>query len=165
MISLDILEKIEIFKSLNDKELKAVQAFCEQITYAKGDKLFSEGETADKLCFVVNGQVDLRFELPGKRHAEQDSTVSTVKGYAEEAKTLGWSCFVPPHKFRLSAYCVTRKCEVVRIKKDHITRLFDLDPLLGFKVMSYLVEVVGYRFCQFQDEVAKMQGHNIINSW
>ena len=118
------------------------------------------------MWFVVAGQVDLRFEMPDRRATSEEMTVSSVevKQKDPEAKTLGWSCFVPPYKMRLSAYCVTRRCEVVRIKKEALLGLFNKDPLMGYKFMSYMITVVGYRFHQFQDHVARNMGEDLIQS-
>ena len=36
---------------------------------------------------------------------------------------------------------------------------------MGYKFMSYIVTVVGYRFHQFQDEVAKRRGEYLMSGW
>ena len=41
----------------------------------------------------------------------------------------------------------------------------EADPLIGFKIMTYLVQVVGYRYKQMQEEVVKFVGINMMNSW
>ncbi|MEW5734581.1 MAG: cyclic nucleotide-binding domain-containing protein [Thermodesulfobacteriota bacterium] len=165
MVSLDLLERIEIYKGLNDKQLGKIQPFCEEVSFRRGDRLFAEGEVADHLWHVHDGQVDLRFELPGLRASTEDNTVSSVSAYPKEARTLGWSCFVPPYKYRLSAYCVSRSTSLVRIPKKDIQSVFEGDKDIGFSVTSYLLQVVGYRFHQFQDEVARHMGHGVLNRW
>ncbi|MDM8551253.1 Crp/Fnr family transcriptional regulator [Desulfobacterales bacterium HSG2] len=166
MISLDMLESYDIFKELNDDQLTAIQKHCEMEEYKRGDRLFREGDEATHLWIVSDGQVDLRFELPsGRSSSGENTTVSSVSAQDAAAKVLGWSCFVPPHKMRLSGYCSTRNCTVIRIKKEDILKLFEKDPGMGYLIMSYLVTVVGYRFNQFQDEVAKNMGENIMSSW
>ena len=165
MIDLEILERIEAFKDMNDDQLTAIQSFCELVNYQRGDKLFTEGDDATQLWFVVDGQEDLRFEMPDGRATSSELTISTVKVQEAAAKPLGWSCFVPPHKMRLSAYCTSRHCKIVRIEKDALVRIFDKDRDMGYKFMSYLVTVVGYRFQQFQDEVAKHQGEYLMSGW
>ncbi|QTA86237.1 Crp/Fnr family transcriptional regulator [Desulfonema magnum] len=164
MISLDLLEKLDIFEGLNDDQLTAVQENCEEKEYKRGDRLFAEGEDATHLWIVTEGRVDLRFEMPGSRPTSDDYTVSAVSARDSVAKILGWSCFVPPHKMRLSGYCA-RDCKVIKIGKTNLTKLFAKDPWLGFLIMSYLVRVVGYRFHQFQDEAAKNMGENIMSCW
>jgi CRP-like cAMP-binding protein len=165
MISLSDMDKVEAFKGLNDSQLELLQEKCKSVEFQRDDKLFSEGDKAEHLWIVVEGHVDLRFELPNDPNSHEDSTISTVESQSTRAKTLGWSCFIPPHKMRLSAYCVTRHCKVVRINKDELIKLFEEDPSMGYKVMTYLIQVLGFRFEQFQEEVARDKGNSIMHSW
>jgi len=165
MISLKDLDKVQAFKELSDEQLAAIQQFCVKQEFKRGDRLFKEGDAADYLWLVVDGQVDLRFELPGNRPSTDETTISSFEADEQKKRILGWSCFIPPYKMMLSAYCVTRTCSVIQISRQSLLDLFDRDPLMGYRVMSYLIKVLGYRFQQFQDELAKCKGHGILNSW
>jgi hypothetical protein len=66
---------------------------------------------------------------------------------------------------RLSGYCGTRGCCVIKIHKKDLFELFEKDPKMGYLIMSYLIKVVGYRFDQFQDEIAKSKGDEIMHVW
>jgi CRP-like cAMP-binding protein len=129
--------------------------------------LFTEGDLATYLWFVVEGQVDLRFETQAQLVTDSRQTVTTVKVQRQDAaaKTLGWSCFVPPFKMRLSAYCVSDTCRIVRVPGEKLVFQFEKDPVMGYKFMSYMVIVVGYRFQQFQDVVAKIMGDKLAGRW
>lgn len=164
MDMLETLRQIEAFKTLSEGQVETILPFCGQLSYSRGDKLFAEGEEAVHVWFVVDGQVDLRFELPD-RLTSPETTIDTVKVKDSAAKTLGWSCFVPPHRMRLSAYCVSRNCRIVRLARADLDRLFAADPQMGFAFMSHLVGVVGYRFQQFQDELARRRGDYIMTGW
>lgn len=167
MLTLDELKKVETFKLLDEVQLEAVRPFGEQLHYHFGDRLFREGDEALHLWHITEGKVDLRFELPGARPSMPHQTVSSVEVQKQdpEVKTLGWSCFVPPHRMRLSAYVVTDQCTVIRVGKNDLLRLFNADPLMGYRFMSYMITVVGYRFQQFQDYVAKHLGEDMISGW
>ena len=162
-----VLEKIEAFKSLTKSQRSQMKALCEELIFHKGARLFAEGDPATHLWLVVEGKTDLRFEMPATHAATKEQTVSSVKVKPQkpEAKTLGWSCFVPPYKMRLSAYCATDTCRIVRIPKNELLLLFENDPKMGYRFMSYMITVVGYRFHQFQDVVAKTMGDSMISGW
>ena len=164
MVSLDVLERVEIFKGLNDERLATIQDYIEEIKYQKGDKLFTEGDDAIHLWVVTEGEVNLRFELPGGRPAPKENTVASQK-VRNVAKVLGWSCFVSPYKMRLSAYCLSRECKIIRIKKKDLVSISEKDSRLGYLIMRLMVKVVGYRFQQFQDIVAKTVGENLLSGW
>jgi CRP-like cAMP-binding protein len=167
MIGIDLLRKIEGFQGLTDGQLASLQGFCEELTFQKDAKLFTEGDMATHLWFVMEGQVDLRFENPEQRATDSNQTLTRVQVKRQDwaAKTLGWSCFVPPFKMRLSAYCVSDACRVVRVPREELLLLFEKDPVMGYNFMSYMVIVVGYRFQQFQDVVARMMGDSLMSGW
>ncbi len=162
MVSREVLQNVEVFKGLDDDELSAVQVCCKEKQFQLGDRLFAEGDDATHLWIVIQGQVDLRFELPAGRPTTAEHTVTSVVAKPSVGKCLGWSCFVPPHKMRLSAYCATRSCKVVMVEKEDLVKLFEKDTKLGYLVMSYMTTVVGHRFHQFQDEVAKYMGEHLM---
>lgn len=168
MIEMELLDKLEAFKGMRDEQLAQLKERCCELNFQRGDRLFKEGEPARHVWFVVDGQVDLRFELPDGRPTSSDQTVRSVEVQKRRdavAQTLGWSCFVPPFEMRLSAYCVTRTCRIVRIEKEDLFSLFKNDAEMGYRFMRFMITVVGYRFHQFQDEVAKTQGDHLMTGW
>lgn len=149
MVDLDFLKKVSLFKGLNENQLSNIQEGCRETEYKKGERLFEEDEDARFMWIVLDGQVDIRFDLPGRDSSE----VSTV--YSETAtKTFGWSCFVPPFKYILSAYCSSRSCKVARLSKEYLTKLFESDYSMGYLVMSNLVVVIRERFSDLQKSSA-----------
>lgn len=167
MVKTELIKSMEVFNELTDEQIAAVREHCEIFDFQMGDKLFTEGDDATQLWFVSGGAVDLRFEMPDGRPTSDKQTVSNI-GVAHqdpEAKILGWSCFVPPYKMRLSAYCVTEEARIIRIEKEKLVAIFEDDPEVGYKFLSYLIKVVGYRFHQFQDHVAKNMGEDLMSGW
>jgi len=165
MISLKELDKVQAFNELSNDQLEILSEFCIKEDFKRGDQLFKEGDLAEHLWIITDGQVDLRFELPGNRPTSEETTISSLAAENDKKRTLGWSCFVPPFKMMLSAYCATRSCSVIKIAKADMLDLFEKDSLMGYQIMSYLIKVLGYRFQQFQEELAEHKGHNILHSW
>ena len=141
MIGNDFLQSVGIFKGLNENQLSAVQRCCREEQHKAGTKLFGEGEQASHLYIVKQGQVDLRFDLPGRTTSEKN-TISSIS----EFKAFGWSSLVAPYKYSLSAYCSTQTCEVVKIERQRLTKLFSEDNRLGYLVLSNMARVIGKRF-------------------
>ena len=119
MVNLEILDKIEAFNGFDEDQLKHVQSYCKKTEFKQGERLFIEGDEAKMLWVVINGEVDMRFDMPG-RPTSKENTITTISPY----QVFGWSCFVPPHKYRLSAYCSCETCEVISIEKIRLERLF-----------------------------------------
>ena len=107
------------------------------------------------------GQINLRFDRPEGSPTPKEDSISFIS----EADLFGWSSFIPPYKYRLSGYCASRKCEVVRVEKERLTTLFNKDARIGYLIMSYVLRVIGKHFFQFRDEIAKRRGFNIMSGW
>lgn len=167
MIAREMLRDLEPFKNMNESQLKRLQAHCQEMEFGKGDRLFSEGDDAQHLWVVRDGRIDLRFEMPDERNASFEQTVDSVEVRAKTpaAKVLGWSCFVPPYKMRLSAYSTEDGCRIIRVPKPDLIQLFKKDSHMGYLFMSYMIKVVGFRFHQFQDQVAKSMGDELMSGW
>ncbi len=163
MISSVLMAQIGPFKGLDGGQREKIKPLCEEIRFSEGDKLFAEGDEATHVWIVVEGQVDLRLGIP-PGHATEEQTVDSliVRKKGAEALSIGWSCFVPPYKMRLSAYCASTACEIVRIRKTDLLNLFEGDPAMGYQFMSHLVTVVGHRFQQLQEFMAREIAENVL---
>ena len=149
MLILYFLKKVDIFKGLDDVQLELISTGCHEKEYQAGDRLFAEGENADRVWIVMDGRVDLRFDLPGRSSTEENTIFSITAG-----NTLGWSSFVPPYQYKLSAYCATRSCKIVQINKEHLTDLFEKDNRLGYQVILNLAGVASMHFHSLQKSAA-----------
>jgi NADP-reducing hydrogenase subunit HndB len=156
MTGRDFLRSVEVFKGLPDEQLNRFLDHCREKEYRQNEKLFSEGDDAACLWMVKEGRVDLRFDLPD-RPTSTKNTISSISEY----KTFGWSSLVAPHKYRLSAYCATKYCNVIQIERQALLDVFEQDSSAGYLVMSNLVEIVGQRFRRLQDSASKPSYANI----
>ena len=141
MIGNEFLQSVGIFKGLDESQLTAVRGCCLLEQHKADSKIFGEGESASGLYIVKIGQVDLRFDLPGRATSEKN-TISTIM----ESEPFGWSSLVAPYKYSLSAYCSTQSCKVVKIDRQSLFKLFEKDHRLGYLVLSNMARVIGKRF-------------------
>jgi NADP-reducing hydrogenase subunit HndB len=149
MILLYFLKKVDIFKGLDDVQLDLISAGCREKEYQSNHRLFMEGENADRVWIVMEGQVDLRFDLPGRSTSEENTIFSITAG-----NTLGWSSFVPPFQYKLSAYCATPKCKILQIDKEFLLGLFEKDSRMGYRVISNLTGVASTHFHRLQNSAS-----------
>ena len=146
MSDIDFLTKTDVFQGLKNYQLNLILPGCIEKNFKKEETIFKENAKADSLFLVVDGEVDIRFDLPGRVNLKE----STI--YIETARRcLGWSCFVPPYKYLLSAICGTDTCNILILKKSFLVDLFNSDLNLGYKVMTNLAGIIAYRFHQMQD--------------
>ena len=149
MDDLNFLEKVEIFKGFNKDQLKTVKKGGQKKECLYGDRLFAEGEDADRIWLVMEGRVDLRFELPGRQTSEENTVFSITV-----AQSLGWSSFVPPFKYALSAYITTKTSKVLQITKDHLLECFEKDPRMGLMFMTNVAAIASMHFDQLLESAS-----------
>ena len=80
MVTLDFLEKVEVFKDLNDEQLTVIKGYCETEDFKRGEKIFTAGEDPLNLWVVLTGQVDLHWELPGRSVSAEKTLPPWRKG-------------------------------------------------------------------------------------
>jgi len=161
MISPDFLKKADVFKDLNDDSLRTVLNCGEQVKFEKGARIFTHGTDATHVWILAEGDVELRSELSGMPVSGKKPAVS----FTSAAQAFGWTCFVPPYKYRLSGYCASEKCKVIKFKREDLLRLFEADKRTGYQVMLYLLRAVGRQFEQLQDEIARRRGIEVMSRW
>lgn len=153
MTTLDFLHRIPIFDQLSDEELARVDACCKEMEFSANQRIFADGEKADFLYVVLEGRVDLRFELPGKDSSPEDNITSV-----RQAQTFGWSALMQSPIYSLSAYCATAQCRVLQASRACLLALFEEDSTMGYRVMSNAAEVIRMRFHQLQEELSRRKG-------
>jgi CRP-like cAMP-binding protein len=145
MACLELLEEVEAFKALTEKELSDIAAFCREKRFSENERIFKEGDDATHLYVLREGLVDLRFDLPARETSEAQ-TLSSVS----EKRIFGWSSMVPPFRYKLSAYCASKGCEVAMLERSRFYDYLRQNPGVGYRVLAELLKVVGHRFQQLQ---------------
>ena len=161
MIDIEILKTVEALKGLNDHQLTAIRKCSEKMEFTQGERLFAEGEDSAHLWIALEGEVELRNDRP----EVQTNPAADPISFISKAELFGWSSFMPPFEYKLSAYCASQKCEVVRIEKERLVKLFEADADMGFELMSHITRVIGTHFYQFRNGIAQRWGHDIMSGW
>jgi hypothetical protein len=136
MIGIDRLRKVDVLQGLTDWELKIASHFLKEENVPEGITLFQEGQKADRLFILEQGEVSLQFprgepyNLPGP------------------GRILGWSFLIPPHRYTASAETSTASKLLVMESPDFYY-LIHKEPRMGVKVMSNLAQVVASRLSQW----------------
>jgi len=138
MIPNERLRNVEIFRGLNDEELKVVAQFCQEETVPEGCTLCEEGAKAIKLFILEEGAISIRF-AKGVNFAVQTP-----------GKILGWSFLVPPNRYTASAVTI-RPSKLLVINSPDFYALVNRDPKMGLKIMNNLAQVVSSRMKAFVD--------------
>jgi CRP-like cAMP-binding protein len=156
MDMLDFLEKVGLFKDLEDDQLEVIRPCCEEADFKRGEQIFRAGENAGFLYVVLEGQIELHEE-----DVNETPVLSTLSG----GSAFGWSALVSPYKYHLSAYCAGRTCKVLKMERGRFTKLLEEDATIGYPVMNRILALIGRRFDKLEEKVIKRMGEGVMTTW
>jgi CRP-like cAMP-binding protein len=154
------LPQVGLFRGLSEEELSKLEWLCRSDSCDAGELILKEGEKAEDICVVVEGQAELRFEIPG-REATGDHTMSVVT----PGKAFGWSSLVPPHELTLSVYAGEGGCRFIRMNANQLMDLFEEHTRIGFVCFKNLTRVVAKRFHAMEEEFISALGMDVMHKW
>ncbi len=160
MIDLEFLATVDVCQGLNQNELEIIKECCVPKTFGPGERVYAENEKAEYFCFVIDGRIELRYELPG-RPASKDTAISSIT----RGGTFGWSAFVPPYLYTLSCFSADKQCELLELSSKDLTALFEREPRIGYVFMQNLAILMSKRWHDMENEVARLAGQDIMNKW
>ena len=137
MESIDIEQTLagcELFKGLNESEIKNIADICRVATYEREDLIYRQGDFGEHLYVIARGQVVL----------ERSVDMGTRKGQIVIA-TLGkgrvfgcWSTLLnEPHIMMLRTICQT-PATILELEGAKLRNLMTRDRRFGFRVMEKL---------------------------
>jgi CRP/FNR family cyclic AMP-dependent transcriptional regulator len=159
-LDIDFLASTEVCQGMTREELGKVLELCQPDRRSEGEVIHGEGTKAKDLFLLHQGEVHLRFQLPG-RDTSDAMNISVIK----PGGVFGWSALVPPRQYTLAAWCATPSCRFLRVDGRDLERLFDIEPHIGYMFMRNLAVIVGSRLRAMREELAKCQGFDMIHGW
>jgi CRP-like cAMP-binding protein len=136
------------FKGLNDKHLAALEDCAMTTSFAAGEKIFVEGDVANRFYLIESGEVLLSAETAPHEHVG----VQTLQA----GDVLGWSWLFPPYYWHFSAEARTPVTAIFL----YGTRLRDRceeDPALGYELMKRVSEIVIRRLQKTRQELLALK--------
>jgi CRP-like cAMP-binding protein len=132
------LSEFALFRNLPEELLDKVAALGEEETFSQGDIIFREGEQADKMHFLLGGEIVLKVKLTSRPESISVSVVS------QKFESFGWSGIVPPYHYTASAICEAN-CKILTIPGEKFMKVLSENPAAGFTVMQRLTELIASR--------------------
>ena len=138
MTTIAPLSEFPLFRNLPEELLKALADIAKERHFDKGESVFREGDKADSLHFLLDGNLVLKVNLTSR---PESVTVSAVN---QQYESFGWSGIVPPYVYTASAIC-EEDCSVLEIPGKAFYDLLKNAPESGFIVMQRLNELISSR--------------------
>jgi CRP-like cAMP-binding protein len=121
-----------LFKGLSASQLQRLTTAATEIQIQKGQWLFQEGKTADRVYIIKSGAVEMLTRVNG----EYELPIKIVRA---KGGSFGTSALVPPHEYSLSAKCA-QDAVLLEISLADLEKISEEDSALGCAIMKNLAQ-------------------------
>ena len=136
MVSPEMLRRFNCFSPVREESLKALATIAREESLPAGRQVFGEGDPADTLSLIVDGEVDIRYLLGSGESRVVDTLIA--------GDILGWSALVEPYKMTgIATTC--KPTRLIRIQAQPLRELCERDPLLGYRLSTQVVRLLADR--------------------
>ena len=128
-----VLAAQPFFTGLSEDHIATLASVARPVTAATGRKLFHEGDLADACYLIVEGDIALEMDVPGRGpHVLQTLHAGDM---------VGWSWLVPPYRYVYDAQALT---DVKAIRFDAVALRAEkvADASFGLELMNRFAEVL-----------------------
>jgi CRP/FNR family cyclic AMP-dependent transcriptional regulator len=141
MVQLKILRESNILKNLNDAQLEKLASIAISEGHPAGTLLYREGDPAHHFYLVEEGKVflEMKTDLGPARPALQVTTDVIIRG-----EGMGWSAFVEPHIYTLSAVCMDAT-KLVSLETTKLREIMEKDTELGYQLLKGINKLLSSR--------------------
>ncbi|MFH2067725.1 MAG: cyclic nucleotide-binding domain-containing protein [Pseudomonadota bacterium] len=137
MVTKDDVKDIVILKHLSEEMLEELLPHLTLHHFSEREIVFRGGQTAIMLCMLKKGKILLEKRISNK--------VTLSMGGMPEGFSFGWSSILGEDEvYSLDAVCA-EPCEVLMIQGDILRKMFDDNPLMGYRFYQRLIRVVKKR--------------------
>lgn len=135
-ITVATLTRHPFLRGLSDEHSALLAGVARRVRVPAKQRLFEEGEVADRFWLVNGGPVSLDMFVPGKGHL----VVETL-GMGD---VLGWSWLFPPYRWRFGALA-RGNMDAVEFDGRAVRHMCAEDKLLGYDLTNRFLAVVLHR--------------------
>ena len=156
-----MLERFELLKSLNEKQLNAIEKICEQRNYAQGEALFHEGEGGDEIYFLTSGTVGLykREENTSNNLKFKEMFAGQSFGEMSFADGSPRSCSIAAESNDVQAYILSKQ-KLIDSLPDASLILNTLNATINNQVSDYLRYLSDQYIGSLQEKIDILQEQN-----
>lgn len=142
------LKSHPFFKGLSDAHIATLAECAMPTSFTAGERIFKEGEVANRFYMIEAGEVTLFAETSPHEHEE----IQLVKA----GDVLGWSWLFPPYYWHFSAIAKT-PVDAIFFYGTRLRERCEQDPSLGYELMRRVSEIVVSRLQRTRDELLALR--------
>ena len=132
MISIKDVKEADLFKGLNVKQLQRLSKHFIEKGFQAGEVIFSQGEPAQILYILMEGEVTLGIKAKG----QIDITAYSAN---KKGEVFGLPCLIKPYQNNVSATC-NKRTKVLCIHGETLRKLMKNNCNMGIEIMNKIAE-------------------------
>ena len=125
------LRQYSMFAELRDDQLHLVAPIVQPACFYAGHTLFEEGQPADKLYGLVEGEIEVLYAISEEGPAQVDEMTT--------GNLVGCSALVPPYTYTSTARALT-EVEVLAVDIAGLRKLSDQNPRLMVGMQRHIIQ-------------------------
>jgi CRP/FNR family cyclic AMP-dependent transcriptional regulator len=137
MTSIQILEKVDIFSDLNQEQLTLILDICREVVYFQGETIFPENSPSTEFYVILEGEIAIQVNPDLVSKVQEHHKPGTI-AVLYPGQSFGEIALVDQGLRSASAVCNTMYCKALSIRREDLMNLLEIDPKMGFIVMSNL---------------------------
>jgi len=136
MNTLEILKRSDLFRELNDEQLKVIEKMCRRETFEPGAVICKQGGRDSKTYIVEDGLVGIILEVGPLFQRQVQS--------ASKFETFGWSGMIEPHIYTATVKAI-KKTTALGFNGQELFDLCSTHPEIGSKVYRSVAHILSKR--------------------
>lgn len=136
MISPELLRRYPFFSSLSDDQLKSLAMIGEEVEFNKDLTIVHEGENADALYLLIDGNADLFFTIKDEK---TNSQKQFLVGEITVGDPFGITAVIEPY-LHLSSVRTSTQCKAIKIPALQLRELTANDPQFSMVIMKNIAK-------------------------
>ena len=155
IMSLDLIEQFALIEGFSKEEVEVLRPFIETVEYEADQVIFNQGDKADYLFFVLDGNVLIQFK-------PEDGPVLTVSD-VEQGGVFGWSSALGSAQYTSSAVS-TGSGRFIRMEGEELKILCQEHPETGILILNRLASVIAQRLRGTHEQVVQLLHRGLNNT-
>jgi CRP-like cAMP-binding protein len=136
MISPEQLRRFPYFADVNEDGLKEVAMISDEVSGKAGSTLFSEGDKADSLYIITEGEIDLQYTLGSGELRTVDTLVA--------GDMVVWSALVEPYRCTASG-TLRKDTKLISINGPKLHELMESNKDVGYRMLISVTKLLATR--------------------
>jgi len=151
MLTIEELRRIVVLNYLTDEMLARLLPIVDVLRFGEEEVIFRQGDPSDRFYMVRRGKVLLE-----QRVAEG---ISVFVGSIKPGFSFGWSSMIDEGNYSTEAIS-TEDSVIYSFRFEKAKRLFEADPLMGYRLCWRLLHIIKKRYDQRTDQFIKLMTHH-----